>query len=50
MASSTITLLITTTNIPQRIAQVKIEEIQQVMQKYVKDNEMVIVVVAPATQ
>jgi predicted Zn-dependent peptidase len=33
---------------PQRIAQVSTEQIQQVMQKYVKDGEMVIIVVAPA--
>ena len=33
---------------PQRIAQVKTDEVQKVMQKYVKDGEMVIIVVAPA--
>jgi zinc protease len=33
---------------PRRIGQVTREQVQQVMQKYVKDGEMVIIVVAPA--
>jgi zinc protease len=33
---------------PARIGQVSREQVQQVMQKYVKDGEMVIIVVAPA--
>jgi zinc protease len=33
---------------PQRIAEVKADQVQQVMRKYVKEGEMAIVVVAPA--
>ena len=49
-ASSTVTRSTTTTSTPQRIAQVTPSRSSEVMNKYVRDGEMVIVVVAPAAR